>query len=414
MRGTGAFQMEVTQLIRFFGTITNTMEIHSAIVLAAGKGTRLSPLTDNRPKPMLPAANKPLLEHVVESLAEAGIDRIVIVVGYKRERIQNYFGNGDEWDVDIEYAFQDRPRGTGDALLQAESRIGEDFVAMNGDRIVDSDLIRRLVDRRAETGDPCIAVTGVEDPSKYGVVELEGDRVVEITEKPPLTEATSKVANAGVYAFGPDIFSAIRNTEYRGELALTDTLDDLLADQPLRAVRYRGVWLELSEPWDLLSLNDGILGIEGSQVAADAQVDDDTTVADPVAIGSDAHLQSGARLLRGTAIGDNVWIGANAVITNSVILADATVKPGTVLADCVVGENAQVGPNVTAEGGLTDVVIDETLHTDIRFGGLIGDRARVGGNVTVEPGTILGNEVEIGGGAVVGGRVPSGTRIRKG
>ena len=405
---------EITQLIRFFGSIANTMEIHSAVVLAAGKGTRLSPLTDNRPKPMLPAANKPLLEHVVESLAEASIDRVVIVVGYKRERIQNYFGNGEEWGLEIEYAFQERPRGTGDALLQAESHIGEDFVAMNGDRIVDPELVERLVDRRSETGDPCLAVTGVEEPSKYGVVELDGDRVIDITEKPTPSEAASKVVNAGVYAFGPEIFSAVRRTDYRGELALTDTLADLLEDHPLRAVRYRGVWLELSEPWDLLSLNDGILGIEGSRVSPTAQIGDDATVTDPVAIGSDAHLQPGARLLRGTAIGDNVWIGANAVITNSVILPDATVHPGTVLADCVVGESAQVGPNVTAEGGVTDVVVDDTLHTDVRFGGLIGDRARVGGNVTIQPGAILGNEVEIGSGAVVADTVPTGTRVRKG
>jgi glucose-1-phosphate thymidylyltransferase len=390
------------------------MTIRVAVVLAAGEGTRLSPLTDNRPKPMLPAANKPLLEHVVESLAAAGIERIVIVVGYKRKRIQNYFGNGDEWGVEIEYAFQDRPRGTGDALLRAESRVGEDFVAMNGDRIVDPELIERLIERRTRTGDTCIAVTGVEDPSKYGVVDLDGEQILDITEKPAPNEATSKVANAGVYAFGPDIFSAIRHTEYRGELALTDTLAKLLDAHPLRAVRYRGVWLELSEPWDLLAINDGILGTDGSRVAGDAQIADDSTVTDPVAIGSDAHLGPGGRLLRGTAIGDSVWIGANAVITNSVILPDATVHPGSVLTDCVVGEGAQVGPNVTAEGGETDVVIDGQFHGDVRFGGLIGDRARVGGNVTVAPGAIIGNEVDIGGGATVAESVPSGTRIRKG
>ncbi|MFB6131411.1 MAG: sugar phosphate nucleotidyltransferase [Salinigranum sp.] len=390
------------------------MSIRSAVVLAAGKGTRLSPLTDNRPKPMLPAANKPLLEHVVESLADAGIERVVLIVGYRRERIQNHFGNGDDWGVDIEYAFQNRPRGTGDALLQAESLIGSDFVAMNGDRIVDAELIRRLIDRRETTGDSCIAVTRVEDPSQYGVVELDGDLVADITEKPPPYAVSSRVVNAGVYAFGPEIFAAVRDTEYHGELALTDTLSQMLPDHPLRAVRYTGTWLELSEPWDLLTINDGILGEVGMSVAADAQVSEEATVTDPAAVGSDAHLQPGARLLRGTAIGDNVWIGANAVITNCVILPDATIEAGAVLTDCVVGAGAHVGPNATAEGGATDVVVDGTHHRDVRFGGLIGDRATLGGNVTIERGAILGNEVDIGGGSAVSGSIPSGTRVRRG
>ena len=113
----------------------------TAVILAAGAGRRLEPLTNRRPKPMVPVANRPLLEHVIETVAAAGIDRIVLVVGYKQERIRNHFGDGDEWDVTIEYVEQSTQLGTGHAVLQAESIVDDPFIVLNGDRIVDVEAV---------------------------------------------------------------------------------------------------------------------------------------------------------------------------------------------------------------------------------------------------------------------------------
>ncbi len=230
-----------------------------AVILAAGEGSRLRPLTNHRPKPMLSVGNKPLLESVIESVAKAGVTEIILIVGYRRERIQNYFGDGDNWDIEITYAVQEKQLGTGHALLQAEPYIESDFIALNGDRYIESQAVEDLIDKRAQTGKSCLAVTRVEVPNRFGVVELDGQTVDDIIEKPSPGTTSSKQINAGVYAFGPEIFAAIRQTESHGEQALTTTLQTQSEIHPLRAVPYNGFWGDVSYPWDILWLNNYVL-----------------------------------------------------------------------------------------------------------------------------------------------------------
>jgi len=156
----------------------------TAVILAAGEGRRLEPLTNRRPKPMVPVANRPLLEHVVEAVAAAGIDRIALVVGYRQERIRNHFGDGDDWGVTIEYVEQSTQLGTGHAVLQAESVVDGPFVVLNGDRIVDAAVVSQVRDLARDGDHPAMAVTTAEHPREYGVVTLDGDRVTGIDEKP--------------------------------------------------------------------------------------------------------------------------------------------------------------------------------------------------------------------------------------
>lgn len=169
----------------------------NAVILAAGEATRLQPLTQTRPKGMLPVGDKPLLEHIIDAIEAAGIDEIVFVVGHKRERIQSYFQNGDDWNVDIQYVVQERPRGTGDALLEAEHAVGGDCVVTNGDRIVEPELLSRVIERYRSTGNACLGVTEVTDPTQYGAVTLDGDTVTEIREKPDTGDSGSKFLAMG-------------------------------------------------------------------------------------------------------------------------------------------------------------------------------------------------------------------------
>jgi glucose-1-phosphate thymidylyltransferase len=385
-----------------------------AVVLTAGPGRRFRPLTDRRPKCMLPVANDPLLEHVLEALVGVGVDEVVFVVGHRRERIQNYFQNGREWGVDVRYATQEKPRGTADALLRAESYVDDDFLVLNGDRFVEPPLLERLWETRTETGNACMAVTRVDDPTRYGMVETAGGRVARVVEKPPAHAVTSQLVNAGVYAFGPEAFAAIRRTDFRGEQHVTKALDDHLDDEPVQVVRYEGLWLELTQPWDLVGVNDRALAHLGGAVSAAADVHDDASVVGPVSVADGAHVRPGARVQRGATLGENVRVGANAVVTNSVVMADATVGPGTVLRDCIVGANAHIGPNVTVEGGRADVVVGDTLHTGVKFGGLFGDGATVGGAVSVDPGTVVGTDATAETGIHLSGTVPSGATVTRG
>lgn len=382
-----------------------------AVILAAGEGRRLEPLTETRPKPMLPVANRPLLEHVLESVVAAGVEEVVLVVGYERERIQSHFGDGDDWGIDIEYAVQGKQLGTGHAVLQAERLIEDTFVVLNGDRVIDPSIVERATGDGNET---LLAVTRTDDPSGLGIVETDGDHATAIKEKPPQHEITSEVVNAGVYRFDPGVFEAIRSTDTPGELTITATLNRLAASGDVRVLRYRGAWLDVSYLWDLRSVNASLLNGESPDVPETARVGQNAVVTDGVVVGSDARIGPSVTVLSGTAIGENVRIGPNAVLDNSVVLPDATVGAGVVLRDCVVGENAQVGPNTTVEGGLTDVTVDGVVHEGVRLGGVVGDNAHLGGAVSVHPGTVIGNRTTVEGGVTVDGRVPSGAEVRGG
>ncbi|NHX35609.1 MULTISPECIES: sugar phosphate nucleotidyltransferase [Halolamina] len=381
-----------------------------AIVLAAGEGTQLRPLTRTRPKPMLPIGNRPLLEHVIDACRQAGIDEFLFVVGYKRERIQNYFGDGDAWNVDIEYSVQHKQLGTGHAVLQARDQVDEEFIALNGDRIVEPDAISAVVDEHRGRDGPMMAITRAERPENYGVVELDGREVLSITEKPPARTVATEFINAGVYGFDPSVFELLESVDSDGELAVTAAIQEA---ETLRAVPFDGLWLDVSHLWHLLSVNARSLDRFAATTAESVGVHDQSTVVEPVALGSDVRVRPGARVLPGTSLGDNVEIGANAVVSNAVVLSDATIGDGAVVSDCVVGENATIEANTTVAGGETDVVVG-TIHEGVRLGGVVGDNATVGGGATLAPGTVLGNDTTVGIGTAVDGRIEDGTEVRRG
>lgn len=384
-----------------------------AVILAAGEGTRLRPLTQTRPKPMLPVGNKPLLEHVLEAAREAGIDEFVFVVGYKRERIQSYFGDGDHWNVDIEYVVQETQLGTGHALLQAEHVVDDTFLVLNGDRIIDPTAISAVCAERQETDSPVIAVTRHRHPEQYGVVDLDGQTVTSIREKPPAHTIQTEYINAGIYGFGLTVFDALRDVDTDGELGITALFEQ---QQEPRAVHFDGLWLDVSYLWDLLEVNNEILDRHrgDSPGLSTTTIHDAATVTDMTALGADVRVRPNATLLPGTTIGDNVDLGANAVVANSIVLTDATIGDGVVVRDCIVGENATIDANTTIAGGTTAVAVDQTIHNNVQLGGVVGDNATVGGGVVVSPGTILGNGATVEAGATVTGQIETDAIVRRG
>lgn len=387
-----------------------TDETATAVVLAAGEGRRLKPLTNRRPKPMVPVANRPILEYVVSAIAESGIERIVLVVGYQQERIRNHFGDGDDWGIDIEYVVQEKQLGTAHAVLQAESAVSGPFLVLNGDRLVDSSLVERVRDELETAEEPVLSVTQIDRPSDYGVVTMDGERVTDITEKPERS-VSSGIINAGVYGFAPSVFDAIRSTptEY-GELAITTTLERIADERPIRTVRYRGLWLDVSHLWDLLDVNAAVIDDTGSRDGSYPA----SVVAPDAAIGEDVTVGSNATVGGNTAIGDNVTIESNAVVSNAVVFADAVIESGAIVRDAIVAENATVGANATIAGELTTIVIDDEVHEEVDLGGIVGDNATVGNGVTVEPGTVLGDGATVDHGISVSGRIEPDAIVRRG
>jgi glucose-1-phosphate thymidylyltransferase len=365
---------------------------------------------------MLPIANKPLLGYVVEAVSMSGIDELVLVVGYKRERIQTHFGDGDEWDVDIEYAVQEKQLGTGHAVLQAEQYVGDEFVVLNGDRIVESGVVEATIQADIEEGNMTMAVTRSDQPSSYGVVELDGDQVVSLTEKPRAGEAPSGIINAGVYRFDTSVFDLLRKCETGedGELGITTAIEQYIDDGDARAVRYRGLWLDLSYLWDVTGVSRRVIDRFDAEMAETARVEESTVIADTVTVGDDVRVGANATIRPGTVLGDNVAIGPNAVLTNVIVYPDATIGPGTVLRDCVVGENASLGANVTVSGDDASMVVDGRIHQNVTLGAVFGDHARVGDGVIVHSGTVVGDSARVESGSTVSGTIETGVEVRRG
>jgi len=359
---------------------------------------------------MLPVSNKPVLEYVVEAVADAGVDDVILVVGYQRERIQTYFGDGDDWDVDIEYAVQDDQLGTGHAVRQVGSLVGDEFLVLNGDRIIEPGLVEDVRETAGRETSATVSVTRVGSPAQYGIVVTEHDDLVRVAEK-PMGDPQSNVINAGVYRFTDAIFPAIDHSERSpdGEVHLPNAITDLATEASVDVVRYRGQWLDVTYPWDLLSVNDRIVTEQAGP--QNGQIDGTAAVTDGVTIGSGTTIGSNATVKRGTSLGANVSVGANAVVSNAVVMQDATIADGAVVRDCIVDENATVGPNATVSGGTATLTVEDTVHRDVSLGAVVGANTDLGGGVVLRPGTIVGDNVTAEGGTVLSGDIDANATV---
>ncbi|MFH1444957.1 MAG: sugar phosphate nucleotidyltransferase [Nanoarchaeota archaeon] len=198
-----------------------------AVILAAGKGNRLKPLTEKMQKVMLPIGVKPVMEYAIETLSRNGINDIYAVVNHKKEDVVDYFGNGSRFNVKINYLKQENTRGTADSLRCAKPFMDENFVALNGDMFFHHSIIERLMKERSGS-DGIVVAKKVSNPEQYGSLQIEDGKITKIIEKsnsPP-----SNIVNMGIYHFPRDIFEAIEETPLskRGELELTDPINTLI------------------------------------------------------------------------------------------------------------------------------------------------------------------------------------------
>jgi glucose-1-phosphate thymidylyltransferase len=361
---------------------------------------------------MLPAGNRPILEYVCDALVEAGMQRLVLVVGYKRDRVQDHFGPTYR-NVPVNYVAQDKQLGSGHALLQAREAVAgeEGLLVVNGDQVIERQMVADVLDAFEETdGNATLAVTEQADVSHYGAVVMDGDRVVELVEKPDTDDY--RLLNAGVYAFSPAIFDAIEETpRVQGELALTDTLVDLIDEDALvRGVVTEELWEDATYPWDLLDVSQDLLlhgrvtepeRDEKVWVADSATVHDDATLQAPVVVGPDTEVRPGAVVGPYTALGRNATVGANAVVARSVLDTDARVGPNATLLDCVTGQGVVLGANATIPGGPGDVRVGDTVFEGQRLGAVLADRVRAAGDVSFAPGTLVGPSAHLRTGVTV-------------
>ncbi|MFB6101270.1 MAG: sugar phosphate nucleotidyltransferase [Haloplanus sp.] len=397
------------------------MQLDSAVVLAAGEGTRLRPLTKHRPKPLLPAANRPILEYVLDALIDAGVDDLHLVVGYQRDRVQNHVGPTYRGRT-VTYHVQEKQLGTGHAVLQARDAIDADFLVVNGDEVVTAGMVEAVIDAHTATDAATLAVVESDRAPEYGAVRLEGDRVVELVERPE--GGAYRLLNAGIYACGPSLMADIESTERReGELRLTDTIvDQIRSGNTVRGVRIDGLWSTATYPWDLLTVARDLLASgrvdeperdPGVYVDETASVHRDATLRAPVVVGPDAVVGPGAVVGPDTALGRNATVSAGAVVEGAVLDIDTRIGPNATVVDAVTGQGATLGAGVTVPGGEADVRVGTTIHEERRLGCVAADRAAVGGGATVAPGSLLGPGVRVQPGAYARGPISEGTEVRR-
>lgn len=381
-----------------------------AVILAAGEGQRLRPFTVTKPKVMLAIAGKPILQYVVEALAQNGIRSIVLVVGYRREQVFDYLGSGEQFGVDITYITQQRQLGTAHALAQVKAVTESEFLVLSGDNLIEADVIAQFV-----TVEPkAMLVKRVDNPTRYGVVTVENGMVKDIVEKPD--EAESNVVNTGIYAFTTEIFSFIKD-----HLDIPDVLNNMLAQgYPISAREADGTWLDVVYPEDILSLNDAVLrrirtslggtietgvSLKGLvSVGKGTVVRSNSYIVGPVVIGNNCDIGPNVCILPSTSIGDNVVISSFCNIKNSVIGNDVNIGPGCIIQDSVIDSGCIIKGHFTAYSGQTDVKVNEDRPVNI--GVMLGEGCNLGSNVVAQPGVILGNYCQVQALKILSGRLP--------
>ena len=396
-----------------------------AVLLAAGEGVRLQPITATRPKHLIRVGGKPILEHCLEALKASGITEAIIVTHYMSDAIRQHFGDGEKIGLKVEYVEQAAVLGTGNAVSAVEPYVDGAFVLVYGDLLFAPDAMKNVVHLyEKEKPAAVMAVVPVEKPENYGVVELENAKNVKcIIEKPALGEAPSNMANAGLYVFSTEIFDKIRQTKasIRGELELTDALSLLIRDKEivLAAKISKDDWTDIGRPWDLLEANSWALKRMWHNVYG--TVENGAHLVGPVTVAETARIRSGAYIegptfidegsdigpncfIRAcTSIGKNVRIGNACEVKNSILMDWTHIGHLSYVGDSILCEHCNLGAgtitaNYRLDGGTIKMMVkDEIIDTGRKkLGAILGDNVKTGINALLMPGVKVGTNGWVG------------------
>jgi UDP-N-acetylglucosamine diphosphorylase/glucosamine-1-phosphate N-acetyltransferase len=366
-----------------------------AVILAAGEGKRVRPLTRSRPKAMIPVANRPIIEYVIEALLKNGIREIIVVVGYRKEQVTRFL---NQLDVPIEVVVQEKQLGTGHALLAAESRIRDNFLLLPGDNYIDPSSIARIKDVPN-----AMLVKEHPNPSNFGVVMLHEGHITGIVEKPEY--ASSFMVSTGIYSLTREIFSHIR------ENTMTDAISSMIKS----GVKIRGIpaddWQDAIFAWDLLKMNRRLLHtlqparegtisrqaiIQGSvRIGKGTTIGPNTIISGPVVIGNDCTIGPSCCIMPNTSIGARATIEPFSYLENAIIMDDTSIGSHSRLIDTVTGERCILADH-TSTWTLSGLLEIEGIAIRSEFGAILGDTV-ASGPFTVYKNSVIGNNVSLEG-----------------
>ncbi len=354
-----------------------------AIVLVGGEGTRLRPLTLRTPKQLVPVLNRPLLDHLLLHLKTHGVTSVTLAMTRRSDAVREAFGDGSRLGIEIEYAYEETPLGSGGAIASIAAGWEELFLVCNGDLISDFDVTAFVAAHRDRGAELSISLHEVKDPSAFGVVAIdEESRITRFVEKPKIEDAPSRLINAGFWLFEPSLLREMDGTRFN---RVEDVLFPALAASGRRIFGYhrQGYWVDVGNPdayrhanLDLLSraypsLLPASWPADGVSIAG-VQVDTGATLTPPVLAGAGTRIGEGAAILGPVAIGMRCVIGPGAEVTRSVLWDDVTIEEGAHVTDSIVASGACVGAGAVVKHAV------------------IGHRATIPSGVRVMPGTSVG------------------------
>jgi glucose-1-phosphate thymidylyltransferase len=367
-----------------------------AVILAAGEGKRVRPLTRSRPKVMIPVANRPIIEYIIEALEKNGIREIIVVTGYRKEQVTRYL---NQLDIPIEVVVQQKQLGTAHALKCAESHINGDFLLLPGDNYIDAHSIGRIKEIKN-----ALLVKEHPNPSNFGVVLLKDGYVTQIIEKPE--HSPSFMVSTGIYSLTRDFFS------YISENNVTDAVSVMLTSgNRLKAV-IADDWHDAIYPWDFLKMNKHLLKDlpdvrEGStsrqtiiqgpvRIGKGTTIGPNTVISGPVIIGSDCEIGPNCCIMPNTSLGSRVKVEPFTFIGNSLIMDDTSIGSHSRIVDTVTGQGCRLSNHTTVVTSANLMDIEGTVIKP-EFGAVLGDQV-TSGPFTIFKNCIVGNNVSIEGG----------------
>ena len=360
-----------------------------AVILVGGEATRLLPLTCNIPKAMVPVLNTPFLEHVISYLGQHQVESIILTQGYLAQAIESYFGDGSQFGVKLSYTIEDTPLGTAGAVKNAEKYLDETFLVLNGDVFTDLDITAMIGFHRERKAKATIALTSVEDPTGYGLIETNAEgRVTRFLEKPSWSQVTTDMINAGTYVLEPEVLA---NIPPQVNFSFEHELFPLLLDRGELIYAYpsSAYWMDIGTPEKYLQLHRDLLSGKGIQ--------HNFPLGREVLIGDQSHIHPTAQIRGPILIGSNCTIGHRVKLTGPVVIGHGcTILEDSVIKESIIWRNVQLGRRVNLRNSIVadncclnaDSIIDDSV---------LGDNVTVVSGYRLEPGNRIwpGSAVEL-------------------
>lgn len=356
-----------------------------AVIMAGGEGSRLRPMTCNKPKPMIDFFGKPVMEHIIELLKKHNITEIAVTLQYMPQTIMNYFGDGTRWGVHLEYFTEISPLGTAGSVKNAEDFLGDEFLVISGDAVTDIDLTEAIIFHHSKNSEATLILSKVESPLEYGIVVTNEDGKIErFMEKPDWSEVFANTANTGIYILKKrvlDIFEKDVMTDFSG-----DVFPKLLqSGAEMYGLISGGYWCDIGDTDAYIKANRDRLKY---YVSPSAVVMSGAQIFGPVWIGDNVKIAPNVTIMPYSVIGENARIGEHASVKGAIVGARGTLKNNASLRGCVVGSNVNIGEYASVfEGAVlgdnsTIGKFTEVLtEAKVWAGKQIGDSMVVSGNI---------------------------------